>query len=191
MWIALWLALVSCGADVISRPAKPGSTGPWKLASKVELGAVPAAAELLEGRVFVAAGDKVHLLDARTGCARWSFQAKAPVVTNLLVAAVRAGRNAVLFADAGGRLYAVDLYRANAEYEVTLPAKPTGRMEYRDTRLYVATDAGTVAYWADAGREVARSEERLVEAPRGDILVERDGFRVRREGTALLVYTTD
>lgn len=191
MVLTALFALVACAPEVISRPVKPGVKTPPQLVQRIQLPAQPSAATILEGRVFAAAGDRIYYLDGRTGCERWSFQAGAPIATNIVVAAVRAGRYALLFADAAGQLYALDMDSKREVYQVTLPAKPTGAMTYRDMHLYVPTEVGTVSYLADLGREASRTKERPPAKPRTDILAERDGFRVARDGSTLLISIAD
>lgn len=184
-------ALAACAPEVVSRPVKPGVTAPPKLAQRIDLPAQPLAATILEGRVFAAAGDRVYSLDGRNGCERWNFRAGAPIATNIVVAAVRAGRYALLFADAAGQLYAVDMDRKQLVYQIALPAKPTGAMTYRDMHLYVPTEVGTVSYLADLGIEASRTKERPARRPPTDVLAERDGFRVARDGSTLLISIAD
>lgn len=191
MVLSTLLAFVVCAPEVISRPVKPGAATPPKLAQRIPLPAQPSAATILEGRVFAAAGDRVYSLDGRTGCQRWSFQAGAAIATNIVVAAVRAGRYALLFADIAGQLYAVDMDRKDVVYQVSLPARPTGAMTYRDMHLYVPTEAGTVSYLADTGAEASRTSERPAPKPHTDVLAERDGFRVARDGSTLLISIAD
>ncbi|MBL8296095.1 MAG: hypothetical protein JNN08_29905 [Bryobacterales bacterium] len=191
MGLPVLLALVACAPGVISRPVKPGTTAQPKLVQQIALPAQPSAATVLEGRVFAAAGDRVYYLDGRSGCERWSFQAGAPIATNIVIAAVRAGRYALLFADTAGQLYAVDMDSKRVVYQVALPGKPAGAMTYRDMHLYVPTEVGTVSYLADLGTEASRSKERPTSAPRSNVLADRDGFRVAREGSTLLISVAD
>ena len=152
MVLPFLFAIAACAPDVISYPANPDKS---TLLQRIELPAT--AATLLEGRLFAAAGNTLYYLDARTGCQRWTYQADAPIVNNILVASVQAGRYALLFADSSGQLYAVDMHTARTAYKVKLPAKPTGDLLYHDIRLYVPTETGVVAVFADRGTELWRA----------------------------------
>lgn len=217
MVLPLLFAITACAPDVISYPAKPGQATRLQ---RIELPAT--AATLLEGRLFAASGNTLYYLDARTGCQRWAYQADAPIATNVLAASVQAGRYALLFADSNGQLYAVDMHTARTAYKVKLPAKPTGDLLYHDIRLYVPTEAGIVAVFADRGTELWRADVRptvplQVDAKRRLLLTgtesihldtqqraparatrhgapsnwlsRQGGLSVKRDGTALVVYS--
>lgn len=156
MLLPLLFAIATCAPNVISYPAKPAQA---TLLQRIELPAT--AATLLEGRLFAAAGNTLYYLDARTGCQRWTYQTDAPIVSNILVASVQAGRYALLFADSDARLYAIDMHTARTAYTAKLPAKTTGDILYHDIRLYIPTAAGVVALFADRGTELWRADVQI------------------------------
>ncbi|MGH8149173.1 MAG: PQQ-binding-like beta-propeller repeat protein [Steroidobacteraceae bacterium] len=79
----------------------------------VNVASVRSQPAVVGGRLFVAsASGLVHALDARSGCAFWTFEARAAIVTALSVGAYRSHsgsrRYAVYFGDRQANVYAVD-----------------------------------------------------------------------------------
>jgi len=63
---------------------------------------------IVDGNLFTgSAGGVIHALDAKTGCIRWTYNARGPVRSSIL--AVRSGRGyALLFGDQLGWFYSLD-----------------------------------------------------------------------------------
>lgn len=101
---------------------------------------------LVDNRLFVAsdAGD-VHALDAKTGCAYWSYRAQATVRTALLVAPYTAssGGNAwaVFFGDLRANAYALDASTGQVIWVHKVDDHPyaaiTGALTYESGRVFV------------------------------------------------------
>lgn len=111
------------------------------------LGTGPASANRTQptvagGRVFAAAGAVVHSLDAATGCEGWRFQARADVLTAIVVGpAVRPGRSVAFFGDAAGNVYALDAANGALLWAQRVDSHPsarvTGAPALLGSRLYV------------------------------------------------------
>ncbi len=94
------------------------------------------------GRLFVASErGVVHALDARTGCAHWSFAAQSGVRGAMSVGRLPSGRHALFFGDFNANVYALDaasgaeVWRRDVE---THPgARITGAPVLHGGRLYV------------------------------------------------------
>ena len=94
------------------------------------------------GRLFVASErGVVHALDARTGCAHWSFAAQSGVRGAMSVGRLPSGRHALFFGDFNANVYALDaasgaeVWRRDVE---THPgARITGAPVLHEGRLYV------------------------------------------------------
>jgi polyvinyl alcohol dehydrogenase (cytochrome) len=101
---------------------------------------------LVGNRLFVAsdAGD-VHALDAKTGCAYWSYRAQATVRTGLLVAPYTSpsGENAwaLFFGDLRANAYALDASTGRVVWVRTVDDHPhaaiTGTLTYYAGRVFV------------------------------------------------------
>ena len=94
------------------------------------------------GRLFVASErGVVYALDARTGCARWTYQAQSGVRSAMTVGRLADGRHAVFFGDFNANVYAVDaatgaeIWRRDVETHVA--ARITGAPVLHEGRLYV------------------------------------------------------
>ncbi|MCC8968024.1 PQQ-binding-like beta-propeller repeat protein [Bradyrhizobium sp. Pear76] len=61
------------------------------------------------GLLFVGGGNnKVHALDAKTGCTRWLFPTDAPVRAAISVATLDSGQSVIFFGDVRANVYAVN-----------------------------------------------------------------------------------
>ena len=94
---------------------------------------------VFDGRVFVGAADgNVYALDARTGCAYWSYQAAAGVRVAPLVD--ESGRS-VYFGDLKANMYAVDVASGHLLWKALADEQPmaviTGSPKLQGGRLYV------------------------------------------------------
>ena len=94
------------------------------------------------GRLFVASErGVVYALDARTGCAHWSFAAQSGVRSAMTVGRLPAGRHALFFGDFNANAYALDaatgaeIWRRDVEPHEG--ARITGAPVLHDGRLYV------------------------------------------------------
>ncbi len=97
---------------------------------------------IVGGRAYFGSVDgTVYALDARTGCVYWTFKADGQVRAAITVAAIQAGRFAVLFADMKAQLYAVDAHSAKLVWKTRLDEHPmarlTGAPKLWEARLYV------------------------------------------------------
>ena len=121
----------------------------WALAFP---GAVRARSQpaLAGGAIFVGSHDgTVFALDQETGCARWTFQARAEVRTGIVISGWTAGsrrvRPTLYFGDLIGNIYAVDAVTGRQKWSrkmddhpaATITAAPT----LYDGRLYVAVSS--------------------------------------------------
>jgi polyvinyl alcohol dehydrogenase (cytochrome) len=95
------------------------------------------------GRVFVSSvTGRVYSLDARTGCAHWTFDAAAPVRPATTVAAVPGlSRPLLFFGDDAANVYALDAATGQLRWRQRLDVHPaariTGAPVFHGTRLYV------------------------------------------------------
>ena len=96
------------------------------------------------GRVFVGSdGGRVYALDARTGCAYWSFAAEAGVRTAVTIGALSGGggRYAAYFGDLRANVYAVDAATGAPIWKEKVDdhrsARITGAPALSGGRLYV------------------------------------------------------
>ena len=101
-----------------------------------------AQASIVGGRVFVGGGRKVHALDAKSGCIRWSFATDAAVRTAVSVGPRRDGRgHAVYFGDIAAHAYALDAAKGTLLWKVKVDPHPaarvTGAPALHDGVLYV------------------------------------------------------
>lgn len=104
------------------------------------------------GRVFVGSDNTaVYSIDAKTGCAYWSFFADAPGRFAPIVAPISghgASKHAVFFTTARGTSYAVDAQSGQQLWKTELPgpANVSNTAAYHNGRLYVPlTGSETVA----------------------------------------------
>ncbi len=85
----------------------------------------------------------VFALDAKTGCTRWSFTAKAGVRGALSVAALGSGKYGVFFGDGQANAYGLDAQTGRQLWTLKVDAHPnaviTGAPAVYDGRLYVPT----------------------------------------------------
>ena len=95
-----------------------------------------------DGRVFFGTFSGLVLaLDAKTGCARWAFEAKAGVRTSITLAVLPDGSKALFFGDLSGQVYALDPDTGKERWSTVVDEHPhirvTGTPVYHDGRLYV------------------------------------------------------
>ena len=85
----------------------------------------------------------VFALDAKTGCTRWTYTAKAGVRGALSVAAIGSGKYGVFFGDGQANAYGLDAQTGRQLWTLKLDAHPnaiiTGAASVYDGRLYVPT----------------------------------------------------
>lgn len=94
------------------------------------------------GRLFVASErGVVHALDARTGCAHWSFAAQSGVRGAMSVGRLPSGRHALFFGDFNANVYALDAASGaeiwRRDVDMHPGARITGAPVLHDGRLYV------------------------------------------------------
>ena len=94
------------------------------------------------GRLFVASErGVVHALDARTGCAHWSFAAQSGVRGAMSVGRLPSGRHALFFGDFNANVYALDAASGaeiwRRDVDTHQGARITGAPVLHDGRLYV------------------------------------------------------
>ncbi len=83
---------------------------------------------VIDGQVFVGSdGGVVYALRAETGCIQWSFGARAPIRTAILVAATESG-HAVLFGDQTAWFYALDAKTGRLLWNREIDDHPTARI---------------------------------------------------------------
>jgi len=97
---------------------------------------------IVGGRVYLGSqSGAVYALDLATGCTYWSYQAEAAVRGAPTIAAVRAGRYAVLFGDVKANVYAVDAHSAALLWKTRVDEHPaariTGSVVLWEARLYI------------------------------------------------------
>ena len=124
----------------------PKLTLKWAFGYSGGVTAARAQPALVGNRLFVASdtGD-VHALDPKTGCAYWSFRAKATVRTALLVApyTLSNGGNgwAVFFGDLRANAYALDASTGQVIWVQKVDDHPyaaiTGTLTYHSGRVFV------------------------------------------------------
>jgi polyvinyl alcohol dehydrogenase (cytochrome) len=121
------------------------------------------------GHVFIG-GDNgyVYGLQAKSGCAQWSFQAKAGVRTAPSVAPLKPGshRQAVFFGDMKGYAYALDAVTGKEIWITRVDDQPmvkiTGAPAVHDGRLYVGTSTGEEVTAASPTYECCRTRGTVV-----------------------------
>jgi polyvinyl alcohol dehydrogenase (cytochrome) len=147
---------------------------------------VPSAAEMYSqptvasGRVFFGSDSGfIYALDAKTGCAYWSFRADAGSRTAPIVRAITANsgtKYAVYFGDNQNRVYALDAQTGKLLWKTRVDAQPrshmTASMTYADGRLFVPTSAGETLVGADATYDCCKSRGVVtaVDAASGKVL---------------------
>ncbi|MBI4520025.1 MAG: PQQ-binding-like beta-propeller repeat protein [Gemmatimonadetes bacterium] len=83
---------------------------------------------VIDGQVFVGSdGGVVYALQAETGCIQWTFAARAPIRTAILVAARDSG-HAVLFGDQTAWFYALDAKTGQLLWSREVDDHPTARI---------------------------------------------------------------
>lgn len=103
---------------------------------------------VVAGRVFVGSDNAtLYSLDAKSGCAYWSFRTKSPGRAAPIVAPIKASaamKYAVFYATGDRRVYALDAHDGKLLWEVTVPGEGnglTGSPAYYAGRLYVPLTA--------------------------------------------------
>ncbi|MBS0400001.1 MAG: PQQ-binding-like beta-propeller repeat protein [Proteobacteria bacterium] len=106
---------------------------------------------VVSGRVFVGSDNStLYSLDAKTGCAYWSFRTRSPGRAAPIVAPIRgfAGvKYAVYYITGGRNLYALDARTGKQLWESTVPGEGngvSGSPSYYQGRLYVPLTASGV-----------------------------------------------
>ncbi|MFO1469110.1 MAG: PQQ-binding-like beta-propeller repeat protein [Steroidobacteraceae bacterium] len=123
-----------------------------KWAFGLPLGASSASQpSVVAGRVFVGSDNAtLYSLDAKSGCAYWSFRTKSPGRAAPIIAPVKAGagaKYAVYYATGDRRVYALNAQDGKLLWEATVPGQGnglTGSPAYYDGRLYVPLTASGV-----------------------------------------------
>src|SRR5262249_40901156 len=109
------------------------------------------------GRVFVGStSGAVYALDAKSGCTIWTYQAKAPVRSGIVIAprAGAAGKYTAYFGDGRSNAYALDaatgeeLWMRNVEEHTS--ANITGTPVLYNDRLYVPVASSEEGQGANA-----------------------------------------
>lgn len=106
---------------------------------------------VVAGRIFVGSDNStLYSLDAKTGCAYWSYRTKTPGRAAPIVAPI-AGypgvKYAVFYVTASKTIYALDAQNGNLLWESAIPGdgnELTGSPTYHDGRLYVGLTASGV-----------------------------------------------
>lgn len=106
------------------------------------------------GRLFAAsARGEVFSLDARTGCAHWTFAAQSGVRSAMTVGRLTDGRHALLFGDFNANVYALDAATGQEIWRRDVDDHPgariTGAPVLHDDRLYVPVSSLEEAMAAD------------------------------------------
>lgn len=101
-----------------------------------------AHAAVVDGRLFVGSrSGTVYALDAKTGCAHWTFQATAAVKGPVLVSSMADGRIFAFFGDVGGKAYAVDAATGKEVWRIVADDHPsarlTGGFQLHEGKLYI------------------------------------------------------
>jgi polyvinyl alcohol dehydrogenase (cytochrome) len=99
------------------------------------------------GRLFVGSqSGVVYALDARTGCAIWTFQARAGVRTGITIGSRSGGNYAAYFGDGKANAYALDAATGELLWTRNLEEHPgahiTGTPTLHQDRLYVPVASG-------------------------------------------------
>ncbi|WP_407167119.1 PQQ-binding-like beta-propeller repeat protein [Bradyrhizobium sp. ORS 111] len=81
------------------------------------------------GLLFVGGGDrKVHALDAKSGCTRWTFPTEAPVRAAISFAPLDNGEFAVFFGDVHANVYAVNAATGTLIWKIKVDDHPAARI---------------------------------------------------------------
>jgi len=123
-----------------------------KWAFGLPLGASTASQpSVVSGRIFVGSDNStLYSLDARTGCAYWSYRTKAPGRAAPIVAPIKGYEGvkyAVYYVTSSKTLYALDAQTGNLLWEASIPGEGngvSGSPSYYDGRLYVPLTASGV-----------------------------------------------
>lgn len=106
---------------------------------------------VVAGRVFVGSDNStLYSLDARSGCAYWSFRTPTPGRAAPIVAPIEGHEGvkyAVFYATAAKTIHALDAQTGNVLWESSIPGQGnglTGSPTYHDGRLYVPLTASGV-----------------------------------------------
>jgi len=83
---------------------------------------------IIDGNLFTgSAGGVIHALDAKTGCTRWTYNARGPVRSSIL--AVRRGKSySLLFGDQLGWFYALDAINGKELWKKKVDAHDAARL---------------------------------------------------------------
>jgi polyvinyl alcohol dehydrogenase (cytochrome) len=132
------------------------------------------------GRVFVgSASGAVYSLDAKTGCAHWSYMAPAAVRTAISVGQIRGtspARAAVYFGDLAANVHAVDASTGEPLWSRKLDEHPaariTGAPTLHDNRLYVPVSSWEEGAGGRAGYECCtfRGSVAALDATTGNLI---------------------
>lgn len=122
----------------------PGNVGKLKLKWSLAFpGALYARSQpaMAGGAVFVGGDDaRVYALDAKTGCARWVFEASGAVRMGLVIDPAATGQTKVYFGDVLGNAYAVDARTGVLVWRRQLDSHPSATLTatpaLRDGVLY-------------------------------------------------------
>ncbi|MGH9675164.1 MAG: PQQ-binding-like beta-propeller repeat protein, partial [Bryobacteraceae bacterium] len=97
---------------------------------------------LVGGRLYFGSADgTIYNVDAATGCTYWTFKADGGVRSAPTVAAIQAGRYALLFGDQRGQVYAIDAPTGRQIWKTKVEDHPvarlTGGLKVHGNRVYV------------------------------------------------------
>ena len=97
---------------------------------------------LVAGKLYFGSSDgTVYALDARTGCAYWTFKADGGVRTAISIGAARNATFTAVFGDAKGNVYAIDTGTGKQIWKTKVEDHPwvrlTGAPKLHETRAYI------------------------------------------------------